>query len=504
MQNLYNRHQYPHSPKYYTKRSPVPPRFNNISVLSLFSLIVGTLILSIYLNGEMAGAGSGIREVRRAVVSRQDLDDNQKSRKVENIPRSSIDQIEHAHQQSHAIKTSQEPKPYLLQPQTPTNKTWNNFAIALKTGRQVSSSRVPIQLVTFLSDVEKLLIIGESEGIVGGIIVNDVYSGLYDDDRSVPKIIAPKLEPRSLKAAASSSNSIIVDKQSIGWQSDAHKNLPGFKLLYERYPDTEWYVMIDDDTYIVLENLEEYVNAHFPDPDELVYLGNPNHFIGCDGVKKMGDGILFGHGGSGIVVSRGAMKLMIEGIEECILKYRTCWAGDVRTALCLRDNGVLLNTGIPLRFNSEPPNSLDGYWPRDPCIQPFTFHHLLPWQIQTLYNIQIQTRKRSKTGDTNSKTGMTYADILQEFSKEEGVVAGEKNWKGNSNRPGMDYKTVMFQGAKSDEHAAAECHAICVEEASCRSWSFDGDKCWLKDGIAKAIVKNGAFSGVDYKEYACS
>ncbi|RKO96527.1 hypothetical protein CAUPRSCDRAFT_11780, partial [Caulochytrium protostelioides] len=36
--------------------------------------------------------------------------------------------------------------------------------------------------------------------------------------------------------------------RSLGWQKDAHKNLPGFRLMATTFPDAEWYFMIDDDT----------------------------------------------------------------------------------------------------------------------------------------------------------------------------------------------------------------------------------------------------------------
>jgi hypothetical protein len=139
---------------------------------------------------------------------------------------------------------------------------------------------------------------------------------------------------------------VIVDKKSLGWKSDAHKNLPGFKLLYDAHPNADWFIMLDDDTFMLFENLVDYLDENFPDPDAQIYLGNPNRFIGCDGVTKMGKGPGFAHGGSGIVLSRGAMRVLVANIDACISRYKTCWAGDVRTALCLRDNDIRLETKV--------------------------------------------------------------------------------------------------------------------------------------------------------------
>ena len=69
---------------------------------------------------------------------------------------------------------------------------------------------------------------------------------------------------------------------------------------------------------------------------KLQYFGNANVFKGCDNVENFDDGPQFAHGGSGIVISRGAMIEMMKIHESCILKYKDCFAGDIRTALCLR------------------------------------------------------------------------------------------------------------------------------------------------------------------------
>jgi hypothetical protein len=133
---------------------------------------------------------------------------------------------------------------------------------------------------------------------------------------------------------------VTVDRGSKGWKLDAKKNIPGFRVLYEKFPDVDWYVMIDDDTYMFMDNVLEKLNKL--DPNEMHYLGAPTNFIGCDGIKKWGDSIYFAHGGSGIVISRGAMLKMIPIIDSCIEKYDSCWAGDIRTSLCLRDVGIFV------------------------------------------------------------------------------------------------------------------------------------------------------------------
>lgn len=94
--------------------------------------------------------------------------------------------------------------------------------------------------------------------------------------------------------------------------------------------------MMDDDSYIFMENIETLVSKL--DPSKPIYMGSENNFVGCDGVKNYGDGPSFAHGGSGILVSRGALKKLVFDVDNCIIKYRDCWAGDVRT-MVKKDEG---------------------------------------------------------------------------------------------------------------------------------------------------------------------
>lgn len=189
----------------------------------------------------------------------------------------------------------------------PRIKNMSRYAVALKTGKSVSSSRVPIQLVTFLKNVPNLLVIGEAPGNIGDIQIKDVYTNLYPPEVSNPRKIFKKVYQDApfekgqdaadiaqklldKRKTEETPNKIIVDTKSIGWKSDAHKNLPGFKLLYAKYPDADWYVMLDDDTYMYFDNLDSILDEYFQDSELPVYLGSPNHFVGCDGVTRMGQG----------------------------------------------------------------------------------------------------------------------------------------------------------------------------------------------------------------------
>jgi Fringe-like len=233
------------------------------------------------------------------------------------------------------------------------DKNWDRFAFALKTGKDVALKRTPIQLMTFLKPVNNIILIGEEPNVfVADYPMIDVVSATLKGPEighgnliSYVLVKAPKMQHDSsqghlLKRAL---EEVTVDQDSKGWKLDAKKNIPGFRLLYEKFPDADWYVMIDDDTYMFMDNVLNRLKKL--NPNDPHYVGAPSNFIGCDGITKWGDSIYFAHGGSGIIISRGAMLKMIPLVDGCIEKYDSCWAGDIRTSLCLRDAGIFVENG---------------------------------------------------------------------------------------------------------------------------------------------------------------
>lgn len=109
---------------------------------------------------------------------------------------------------------------------------WETYAIALKSGKGIALGRIPVQLLTFLKDVENILVLGESPGIsVGTHEMLDVCTHLYDKYKDKPanwNLTATS----KVDTAKQQSDKIVPDIQSLGWKLDAHKNLPGFKVIF--------------------------------------------------------------------------------------------------------------------------------------------------------------------------------------------------------------------------------------------------------------------------------
>ncbi|KAJ3031134.1 UNVERIFIED_CONTAM: hypothetical protein HDU68_006265 [Siphonaria sp. JEL0065] len=155
------------------------------------------------------------------------------------------------------------------------NSKFNNFAIALKSGSETFAVRTPAQFDTFLDRALNVLVIGEAnrDSLETGRKMVDVYHGALDEAKRRLGVEGVKfaearrgklklvLDLDGMGTAGNGGNSADGKNgndtvqagwfQNEGWRSDAHKNLPGFALLYKTFPDADWFLMIDDDSFVI-------------------------------------------------------------------------------------------------------------------------------------------------------------------------------------------------------------------------------------------------------------
>ncbi|KAI9335702.1 hypothetical protein BDR26DRAFT_1009155 [Obelidium mucronatum] len=271
------------------------------------------------------------------------------------------------------------------------------------------------------------------------------------------------------------------DTWSAGWAADAHKNLPGFKILFKQFPNADWYLMVDDDSYLMIDNLAFSLRKF--NASEPYYFGQANKFIGCDDITKFEDSPNFAQGGTGIVISRGAMIQLMDLVDECIIHYRECWGGDIRVSLCLRDANIFLQT-LP-GFHGEPPNK-DFSYNMDPCELPISFHHALPKQMQKLFQLEKATESDGRL--------VTMGDVYQVFA------SSEPRHVKNAYIPGGHFTQIQM------DHED-KCRQACFAEADCVAWDFAYDKqlCFLKDHPHRIVGDlPGYAAGVFPARYNCT
>jgi hypothetical protein len=289
-----------------------------------------------------------------------------------------------------------------------------SVAVVLKTGSSVMSARLPNLLSDYLRHVPNLLVVSDSSAPPpepGRPAVLDVLHG--PAARAIAEVDA--------KAVAMATRALVEQTQAsapplpspppppspppeaeVGWDADRRKNIPAYVATWARFPGRDWYIMVDDDTWVDLPNLAALVaplNASEP-----LYLGNPYVISGrgCAGLR-LEDGRLFAHGGSGIILSRAAVGLLVPQAPTCMRDFGECWAGDGMLGLCLYSIGITPRRGDGLcgdsPFDLFRPDAR-GCPPRDPppehCVapRPVTYHRIREqWQVAMLAEHETLQRR---------------------------------------------------------------------------------------------------------------
>ena len=283
-----------------------------------------------------------------------------------------------------------------------------SIAFALKTGSSVISERLPNVLHDYLRHVPNLLVVSDAPAPPpedGRLAVLDVLHGpaaaaiASVDEVDFARASAALAAQVAARASATAPPVPSPPPPSpppeaeVGWNADRRKNIPALVATWARFPRRDWYFMVDDDTWVSLPNLAALVaplNA-----SEVHYLGNPYVIsgYGCDNLR-VEDGRLFNHGGSGILLSRAAMELLVPAAPRCLERFGECWAGDGMLGICLHSLGVLPQRGDGLcgdsPFDFFKPDAR-GCPPREPapahCVapRPVSYHRIRErWQAALL------------------------------------------------------------------------------------------------------------------------
>jgi len=168
------------------------------------------------------------------------------------------------------------------------------------------------------------------------------------------------------------------------WNLDKWKFVPMVHATYEMAPDyIDWFVYIEADTSLAWVNLMNWLKTM--NPKKPYYLGSQN---------VIGE-TTFGHGGSGIVVSRKAQKMLAEyrkqaGEEsydkewEQITSNSCC--GDEVLAKAFLQADVPLTAAWPI-LQGEKMATVD-FTERHWCSPPVAMHHVSPVEVNSLWQFQ--------------------------------------------------------------------------------------------------------------------
>ena len=136
--------------------------------------------------------------------------------------------------------------------------------------------------------------------------------------------------------------------------------------MHRQMPDKKWYIILDDDTYMIPASLELLL-THL-NPNEPHYIGNAvGDFKGR-----------FAHGGSGVVLSGQAMRLLFSRQDVVAASYQASLDetfGDKLVATTLQKLSIYLDERYSHYFNGEPP-AVTRMWSDRLCAPLMSFHRV--------------------------------------------------------------------------------------------------------------------------------
>jgi len=161
--------------------------------------------------------------------------------------------------------------------------------------------------------------------------------------------------------------------------SAKHSNLlmAAFQRIYEINNSSDWYFLVEDDTIVVKDNLEELVRSL-----------TPNRFVWLGKCVKTVTNLKFMMGGAGILMSHKLLHELHPYLPECRQKFNYDY-GDARIANCINHYVVPSFNRTPTRL-CDPrgfrfSSSLDENGSR--MIRYVTLHEKSPIRIKRLNEI---------------------------------------------------------------------------------------------------------------------
>jgi hypothetical protein len=267
--------------------------------------------------------------------------------------------------------------------------------------------------------------------------------------------------------------------KSFGWELDALKFIPGLVMAYERMPNKKWYILVDDDTYLVQGSLQAMLDRL--DSSKPEYLGNAvGDFKGR-----------FAHGGSAVILSQAAMALLFKENKQIIpeayvASLNETW-GDKLLATTFHKVGVYLDERYNSFFNGERPQ-LARIMADRLCSPIISFHGL------------AKPQKMAEVGTKFSHVRglVTWGHIWKLYSQPDMASFAEHPIRKDYDHVGRPDEAVMtIKATESSE----KCMESCVKHhKTCLAWTWDSTTkdCHISPWVVIGEVSPGKFTGLNH------
>lgn len=179
-------------------------------------------------------------------------------------------------------------------------------------------------------------------------------------------------------------NNVVKITEDNSYESAVEKNVKSFRYIYENYSDFEWFMTVDDDSFVNYANLIDYVSK-LP-TDEIIKIGHLN-------MNTAGYDINYHSGGAGTLFNMQALKILknitdtdkyyyYRNSDETYTANQTPFA-DANVGIFCNNNGIE-QIDSPL-FNPEKPQYFK--YSEEQIKKQITFHYIYGEEQVNLYNL---------------------------------------------------------------------------------------------------------------------
>ena len=191
--------------------------------------------------------------------------------------------------------------------------------------------------------------------------------------------------------------------------------------MFKMNPDSQWYLLVDDDTFVVKQGLDRMI----ADLDARGDVNETEYYLGKCAYFPMDEGDMwFAVGGGGILMNRKCLAQLAPRVDECRVKHADIFYGDTRIGACLFET-----LKMPLYLDKKNsskvgPCGLEGYtmsnWGLD---SPIFEEYAADSRIVTLHekdkvNLQrILDAVSNLTQNSTSSEGVTFRSLAKYLNK---------------------------------------------------------------------------------------
>ncbi|KAI9050643.1 hypothetical protein LZ554_005800 [Drepanopeziza brunnea f. sp. 'monogermtubi'] len=332
---------------------------------------------------------------------------------------------------------------------------FDRVVVTIKTGATEAEKKIPTQLKTSLRCAPHVYIFSDMAQTIGESPVYDALdtiSPLFTQENPDFDLYRKQYEigdPGRIMAELSGMKDARITSDLAAWTLDKYKNMHIIEKIWAMKPEMDFYLHIDADTYVVWSSLITWIQRL--DPSKKSYMGS----------LALINGMPFGHGGSGYLMSREAMRAFAVTHNGTAAKWDSrmhdeC-CGDWTLAQALKEYSMPLKNSWPT-VNGETQSTIpfgDDHW----CQPLATLHHIS--------NVEAEQLAAFEAKRENKSSPLLYSELFNDLVFDT-IPTRLASWDNLS-------KNVIIAGVSSAE----ACFSACQDKPACLQARWNGEQCFI-------------------------